>query len=212
MPTQGRTAEADTASEPVASPSLDDVTGFGAEFRELARQRRFIRSAEAAELPAAAAPAPVPAPDRPARVDASVEWRPASQTDPVAPPAPRHAAASTSRATASPAVQRMSSSDRAAISEIARMSEQLVAAREALAATMVRADRADADVAAAQQRMMAARALVQDAQRATRQSAERCAFLEGRCQTLEQALDLAVNASVFTRWRWRRQLREQTQS
>lgn len=87
------------------------------------------------------------------------------------------------------------------------MSDRLVESREALALTTARADRAESDLAAANDRLMAARALVHDAQHATRVSAERCAWLEGRCETLQEALDLAVNASVVTRWRWRRQLR-----
>jgi hypothetical protein len=93
------------------------------------------------------------------------------------------------------------------IAELARMSDRLVESREDLAATRLRAAYAEQQVEAANARLMAARALVQDAQQATRQSAERSAWLEGRCETLQEALELAVNASAWTRWKWRRQMR-----
>lgn len=102
---------------------------------------------------------------------------------------------------------RISEDQRAVLAELARMCDRLVESREALAATTSRADRAEADLAAANERLMAARALVQDAQQATRLSAERCTWLEGRCEALQEALELAVNASLITRWRWRRQAR-----
>ena len=93
------------------------------------------------------------------------------------------------------------------LAELARMSDRLVDSRESLARETARADRAELDVAAADMRLMAARALVLDAQEATHASAERCAWLEGRCETLQEALEVAVNASWRTRLRWRREMR-----
>lgn len=93
------------------------------------------------------------------------------------------------------------------LAELARMSDRLVEARELLALTTARAERAEGELAGANDRLMAARALVHDAQRTTRETAERCAWLEGRCEALQEALELAVNAGMVTRWRWRRQVR-----
>jgi hypothetical protein len=157
---RSRTIEAQT--ELPEQPAAQPPGGFGAEFRELARQRRFVRDE-------AAAPAPAP------------------------------------RAPISP---RISEDQRAMLAELARMSDRLVESREALATMTARAEHAEAEVTAANHRIMAARALVHDAQQATRASAERCAWLEGRCETLQEALDVAVHASLITRWRWRRQARD----
>jgi hypothetical protein len=93
------------------------------------------------------------------------------------------------------------------LAELARMSDRLVESREALATALAHASHLEAEVGAANDRLMAARALVHDAQHATRMSAERCAWLEGRCETLQEALDVAVHAGLVTRWRWRRQAR-----
>jgi predicted nucleic acid-binding Zn-ribbon protein len=108
---------------------------------------------------------------------------------------------------ASRASTRISEDQRAVLLELSKMSDRLVQSREELATMTARATRAEADLTAANARMMAAQVLVQDAQRATHASAERAAWLEGRCETLQEALDLAVNASMLTRWRWRRQQR-----
>jgi hypothetical protein len=100
------------------------------------------------------------------------------------------------------------------VRELARMSDQLVDAREQLAVATTRVTQLEADVAEravqlrdANDRVMASRLLVQDAQRAAHEVAERCAFLEARGEALERALELAVNASWLTRWRWRREQR-----
>lgn len=166
-------AETEPAEE---SPAVTEApTSFGAEFRELARQRRFVRE------------------------DASIAPEPAWEPLPTAAPASVEP-----RQTTSP---RISDDQRAVLAELARMSDRLVESREALAAAAARAERAESELAGANQRLMAARALVHDAQHATRMSAERCAWLEGRCETLQEALELAVNASMVTRWKWRRQQR-----
>ena len=94
--------------------------------------------------------------------------------------------------------------------ELAKMSDRLVQAREQLAHATARAEHAEAEVATSRDRLMAAQILVKEAQRATHATAERAAWLEGRCETLQEALDLAVNASMLTRWRWRRQQRAAT--
>lgn len=169
---RSRTIEAQ--SELTEQPATPPPGGFGAEFRELARQRRFVRDDIGAPAPAPVAPAPAQ----------------------VAPPAPR-----------APLTPRISEDQRAMLAELARMSDRLVESREALATMTARAEHAEAEVASANDRLMAARALVHDAQQATRASAERCAWLEGRCETLQEALDIAVHASLITRWRWRRQAR-----
>ncbi len=94
------------------------------------------------------------------------------------------------------------------------MSDRLVQSREALAVATTRAehlatelDAARAGLSAANDRLMASQVLVQDAQRTTRELAERGAWLEGRVEMLQEALELAVNASVVTRWKWRREQR-----
>lgn len=201
----GRTIEAVEQREAAATqPAQEQQLGFGAEYRELARQRRFTRSDAAAATPAPAAPA----------ADVPQTWHAAmtppaptsAPTPPTAAPASEPVAARVATA-ADRASARMSADQRAMLAELARMSDRLVESREALAVALTRADRAEQDVAASAQRLMAAQALVQDAQRATRESAERCTWLEGRCETLQEALELAVNASMLTRWRWRRQQR-----
>ena len=182
--TRSRTIEvqAELAEQPMASPP----GGFGAEFRELARQRRFVREDEPARV---FTPAPTTAP-------ATTPAQPA----PAVPAAPAQA----SRASSS---LRITDDHRAMLAELARMSDRLVESREALAHVTARASHLEAEVAASNDRLMAARALVHDAQQATRASAERCAWLEGRCETLQEALDVAVHASLYTRWKWRRQAR-----
>ena len=195
-----RSSTIDAEQQLDTTSQIDDVadTGFGAEFRELARQRRFVREAagmtpEAAEpvdwrsqpAPTAAAPTPVVPTPTPA-------------TPPT--PAPRRERV---RMTGVP---RMTEDASAMIAELARMSDRLVEAREGLTIERLRADRAETELRAVNDRLMAARVLVHDAQHATRMTAERCAWLEGRAETLQEALDLAVNASLFTRWRWRRRM------
>lgn len=197
--TRTHTIQADT--ERAGQPASAAPEGFGAEFRELARQRRFVRD-DAATVAAPVAP---PTPRQPA----AMPQRTAAMPERSATVAERHAAASAAAQHAARASGslRISDDQRAVLAELARMSDRLVESREALATTTARADRADLDLAAANDRLMAARVLVHDAQHATHMSAERCAWLEGRCETLQEALDLAVNASIVTRWRWRRQMR-----
>jgi hypothetical protein len=197
------------------------ATGFGAEFRELARQRRFVRSdasttvpewRTAVTSPQAAAPAPVET-AAPAATPAATPVRRHTPA-PVPTPAPTVAAPAVKpRPTPSPS-PRMSTDQRATLLELARMSDRLVQARELLVVEASRADHlqaaldsANAGLQAADQRLMASRALVNDAQRTTRELAERCAWLEGRCEMLGEALEQAVNASFVTRWRWRREQR-----
>ncbi|MBC7462054.1 MAG: hypothetical protein H7287_11880 [Thermoleophilia bacterium] len=179
------------------TPPLADTAplgSFGAEFRELARQRRFVREPAAAtatgspDLDAASTPVSAPVPS-------------AAIASAAAPDAFARAF------TASLPSQRISDDAPAMLAELARMSDRLVHAREELAATNARAAYVEQLLVDANSRLMAARVLVQDAQTATRQSAERSAWLEGRCETLHEALDLAVNASILTRWKWRRQAR-----
>ena len=205
----------------VGTPPLTDTAplgSFGAEFRELARQRRFVREPEAAAAPSSPAldVAPVAMPAVPAKPTQARVAAPAAP--PVAAAAPASAPAPTAPSTAAADAfaraftaslpsQRISDDAPAMLAELARMSDRLVLTREELAATKARADHAEQLLVDANSRLMAARVLVQDAQTATRQSAERSAWLEGRCETLHEALDLAVNASIFTRWKWRRQAR-----
>ncbi|MCW2972866.1 MAG: hypothetical protein JWN72_1139 [Thermoleophilia bacterium] len=202
------------------TPALADTAplgSFGAEFRELARQRRFVREPQAA--PAAgspvveAAPAAMPAVPAQAAVTPVAPPVTAATPAPTSTPAPQPSTAAAAadafaRAfTASLPSQRISDDAPAMLAELARMSDRLVLTREELAGTKARAEHAEALLVDANSRLMAARVLVQDAQAATRQSAERSAWLEGRCETLHEALELAVNASVLTRWKWRRQAR-----
>ncbi|MCW2950142.1 MAG: hypothetical protein JWN41_1155 [Thermoleophilia bacterium] len=201
-----------TGTPPLADTS--PLGSFGAEFRELARQRRFVRSSApgvAADpvTPDLAVTAPHPSAPEPARHVA-----PAVAAVPVtAPNSPSTDDAFSAAFAASLPTRhssRISDDASAMLAELARMSDRLVATREELATTRARAEYAEARVVDADARLMAARVLVQDAQNATRQSAERAAWLEGRCETLQDALDLAVNASFVSRWKWRRQLRAQS--
>jgi chromosome segregation ATPase len=113
-----------------------------------------------------------------------------------------------------PPEPRISDDQRATLRELARMSDRLVQSREDLATITAHAAQLEASVAssteqlaAADQRLLASRVLVQDAQRATHELSERCVWLESRCETLQEALELAVNASWITRWSWRREQR-----
>jgi seryl-tRNA synthetase len=168
----------------LATPDHDN--SFTGEFRELARQRRFIRRAEQE------------------RGDSHIAR--AAQPERSAPTVAKP------RRTMAPAAQRMTDDVRTMLAELARMSDRLVEAREAAARAQARAEHAEHELHMMNDRLMAARALVHDAQRATKVSAERCAWLEGRCTSLEHALDVAVNASMLQRWRWRRAQRATTSS
>lgn len=230
MARTGSTVER-TAGEAAAAPlQVPPSDGdFGAEFRELARQRRFVRSGAAtSEAAPAAADERDVAEWRRRAADATARagsWRadaaPAS-TAAVRPPARSAAAVATPPAVAAapaahttPALDhRISDDHHATLRELSRMSDRLVQSREQLAATTTRAEQlateleqAQAGIRAADERLLASRVLVQDAQRTTHELAERCAWLEGRCEMLTEALELAVNASWLTRWRWRREQR-----
>lgn len=175
--------ESDLTWEAGAKPALPSAPMAGnpaeidaAEFRELARQRRFVREG--------AAPAPT----------GSVSFKADTSTP--------------ARVVTKPVTVSSPMSDEAAAitAALGRASDRLVVAHEQLAQSTQRAEHAERELAAAQDRLMAANVLVQDAQRATHQSAERCAWLEGRNDALHEALELAVHASMTTRWRWRRQM------
>lgn len=102
---------------------------------------------------------------------------------------------------------RLSHDPSAALMELSRMADRVIEAREAYATQRARADRAEHELESMNDRLLAARALVYEAQRTARVAAERCSFVEGRCEALEEALDRALNASLLQRWKWRRQLR-----
>lgn len=230
MARTGSTVErTDAATAATPQQALPTDGDFGAEFRELARQRRFVRSDEPSD-PAATA-APTSTDDRqvedwrrraadataragswraevaPARTPAPPELQPQELPMPALPPAP-------AARPLAPSDPRLTDDLHATLRELARMSDRLVQSREQLAATTTRVEQltgeleqAQAKVRAADERLLASRVLVQDAQRTTHELAERCAWLEGRCEMLGEALELAVNASWLTRWRWRREQR-----
>lgn len=110
---------------------------------------------------------------------------------------------------ASPAVPsgRISSDARSMLLELSRMADRVIESREQLAAERERCAQLTAQIENVQQRFIAARAIVHDAQQTAHAAAERCEFLEGRCEALQDALDLALNASVIQRWKWRRRMR-----
>ena len=150
-----------------ASTAAESDAGFAGEFRDLARQRRFVK-ANSADFTAAQEQAPA-----------------------ATAPAAEHAAL---------------------VAELTRAYDRIVQSHEELARVSERLTRAEADVANSQTRVLAAQILVRDAQDAAHAAAERSAWLEGRCETLQEALDLAVNASLLSRWRWRRQMRTSAES
>lgn len=161
-------------------------SGFGVEYRQQARQRRFRRSTDAAPHNAIAAPESRRAGLAPGRA-----------------PIPESAARG-ERLLPPPGRERLSDNSLAMVTEMSRMADRVIEAREALAAERGRANRAERDLASGNDRIMAARALVHEAQRTAHVAAERCAFVEGRCEALQEALDMAINASLMQRWRWRR--------
>lgn len=163
---------------PSAPMAANPADVDASEFRELARQRRFVREGEQADAPRTGSVTFGADVSTPARVVA----KPVSVSSP------------------------MSDEAAAIAASLGRASDRLVVAHEQLAQATLRAERAERELAAANDRLMAANVLVQDAQRATHQTAERCAWLEGRNDALHEALELAVHASVTTRWRWRRQM------
>ena len=155
--------------------ATDAALAASAEFRELARQRRFLREHEQA-----------------AAAEASTANSMTLSADTSAP--------------SRPLTNQQSAEALAIASSLRHAQEQIADAHSRAAAAAARAEYAERELAAANERLMAANVLVQDAQRATHQSAERCAWLEGRTEALQEALEVAVHASVTTRWRWRRQM------
>ena len=190
MPIHSEHDEADLRQGGAGAEELARMAEFAHEFRELARQRRFVRSAGEAA-----------AGDEATSLRAThAEPAPSGSTTPYT-GAAEHARELPVHA------DRIDGDAAEMLREMARMGERLAQAREATSAATARADRAEADLAGMNDRLLAARALVHDAQRSTRLSAERAAWLEGRCDTLQEALETAVNASALTRWRWRRRMK-----
>lgn len=205
-----RTNRAATAAQPeIDEPAreADIIDGgrplgdFGLEYRELARQRRFIRDSARSGRESVTGGAS----DAADVVDASEAARRALAT-----------AAAVARSTEHrPAYQpdaqdeRLSDNAPGMLTEMARMADRLVQARESLGAALARAERAEADLAGMNARMMAARALVHEAQNEMHLANQRAAWLEGRCETLHESLEVAVNASLIQRWMWRRRLLKQ---
>lgn len=219
---QGRTiVEQDQTT---AEDAIELDAGFGAEFRELARQRRFVRSSQEPADRDASGNRDADGSDWRVRAAAPRKQHPQPHAKPVPPkqpamPANRAVAplpptSTLRRAATDP---RISDDQRATLRELARMSDRLVESREQLVAISTRAQHLEAELVAArtelhagEQRLIASRVLVQDAQRSAHAMAERCAWLESRCETLQDALELAVNASWLARWRWRREHRART--
>ena len=195
------------------------VTEPTGEFEHLRNQRRFERADSDAPLEAAAPAAPTRRTPRKATrkraarpVAATTTHEVAPAVAPVAAPAPEPAhevaraqVAAQSRA----AAPRLSHEPYTAIVELSRMADRVIDSREQLAAHRARADRAERDLANLNQRIMAARAIVFEAQRVSKLATERTSYLEGRCTALEGALDQVLHASMFERLRWRRMLRRQ---
>jgi hypothetical protein len=101
--------------------------------------------------------------------------------------------------------------DKSALTEVVRMSQLLADARSDAAAQATMAAQLRGELAAAQQRLVAAKALVREAQTTTQSAAERAAWLEARCETLQEALEAAVHSTWLQRWRWRREQRSRSQ-
>ncbi len=102
---------------------------------------------------------------------------------------------------------RISADVRMMITELSRMADRVIDAREQLAHAQHQNTQLTEQLAGANQRLLAARAIVHDARNAAQAAAERCEFLEGRCDALQDALDLALHAGIVARWKWRRRLR-----
>ncbi len=184
-----------TAGQPV------DGSGdrFGDEFRELARVRRFIQSGGARD---GAVDSSRPAVQQPLRAQQTPL---ASQPATPRPTRPAQTAPSAVPVAAAPVVTMHDVL--AAIGEVARMGEQLAEVRERYAVERARADRAERDAQSLRDRLLAARALVHEAQRTAHATAERAAYLQGRVESLEDGLDRALRSSALKRWRWRRSMR-----
>lgn len=179
------------------------VTEPTGEFEHLRNQRRFERTPEVEATSAPTPPAPTRrAPRKATRKRAARPVAVATTTDPAHEVAQAQVAAQ-SRADA----PRLSHEPYTSIVELSRMADRVIDSREQLAAHRARADRAERDLANLNQRIMAARAIVFEAQRVSKLATERTQYLEGRCTALEGALDQVLHASMFERLRWRRMLR-----
>ncbi len=159
--------------------------GFGSEFRHLAQQRRFERSTASTPPPLAA---------------------------PVAGPNAAAPATATARTRSPLTTERISTDARSMLIELSRMADRVIEARELLVVERERTVQLTSQLEASNQRLMAARAIVHDAQQTAHAAATRCEFLEGRCDALQEALDLALHAGMITRWKWRRRMRTSTAS
>lgn len=106
-----------------------------------------------------------------------------------------------------PSSEYLSSDPEGSIVELARMADRVMQARDQVHVERHRADIAEREADALRDRLATVRVLVHEAQDTARLSAERVAFMEGRCEALEGALDRAITAPVWTRWRWRRSMK-----
>lgn len=104
--------------------------------------------------------------------------------------------------------ERLSHNPAGSLTELSRMADRVIEARDVAAAQHARAERAERELHGVNDRLLAARGLVHEAQRMAHMAAERTAFLEGRCEALERALDMSLNASLVQRWKWRRATRK----
>lgn len=183
--------------------------GFGVEYRELARQRRFIRDSERTSRDAGTSDD-----EAPSLLDDEAAARRALATAAAVARSTGHRRAHVDTSLA-PDVSITSTDERLTdhapgmLTEMARMADRLVQARESLGAALNRAERAETDLSGMNARMMAARALVHEAQQEMHLANERAAWLEGRCETLHESLEVAVNASLVQRWMWRKRLLKQ---
>ena len=119
--------------------------------------------------------------------------------------ADRQAMRATGNAVAEPAAS--AGEHRAFVTEYTRAMNELTSVTAQLAAETARRIAAEAQVESLASRLEAARALVHQAQATAHEAADRAAYAEGRVDALEDALDRALNASLFTRWKWRRMIR-----
>ncbi len=108
---------------------------------------------------------------------------------------------------ATPASASLSQNTLNLLSQMSTLADRVVTAKEEAAREKQRADLAEQKLEFLNDRVSEAIALVKDAQAAALTAAERASVIEGRCEALQDALDMALNSSVLQRWRWRRQAR-----
>jgi hypothetical protein len=183
-----------------------ELGSFAGEFRPMAQQKRFRRSRELVDGDDVAADTEAAPPAKPRRA----ERERAQSIHVVAAEQPAAASAFSRLESVRSSLNEVARDSLPAgdpyspTVEISRIAERLIEARERLAVERARADRAERDLRSTNERVMAARMLVHEAQRTAQLAADRATYLEGRCEALQDALDMAVNASLITRWRWRR--------